>query len=50
MGTGTTTLAALRWGRHSIGVELDPEYYELARKRVQEAQADSWNQATVKVS
>ena len=50
MGTGTTTLAALRWGRHSIGVELDPEYYELARKRVQKAQADSWNQATVKVS
>ena len=50
MGTGTTTLGALRWGRHSIGVELDPEYYELARKRVQTAQANLWNQATVRVS
>ena len=43
MGTGTTTLAALRWGRHSIGVELDPEYYEFARKRVQAEQATLWN-------
>ena len=29
MGTGTTTLGALRWGRHSIGVELTRKYYEL---------------------
>ena len=50
MGTGTTTLAALRWGRHSIGVELDPEYYELARKRVQVAQAKLRGQTAVEVS
>ena len=50
MGTGTTTLGALRWGRHSIGVELDPEYYELARNRIQTGQADLRNQATVRVS
>ena len=50
MGTGTTTLAALRWGRHSIGVELDPEYYELARKRVQVAQAKLRGQTAFEVS
>ena len=50
MGTRTTTLGALRWGRNSIGVELDPKYYKMARKRVQAAQANTWNQATVRVS
>lgn len=34
LGTGTTSLAAARWGRNSIGIELDPEYFELARKRL----------------
>ena len=34
MGTGTTNLAAAKWGRNSIGIEVDPHYYELARKRL----------------
>ena len=34
MGTGTTNLAAARWGRHSIGVEVDPHYFSLARQRL----------------
>ena len=50
MGTGTTTLGAARWGRHSIGVELDPEYFELARKRIQTSQATLRNRTTVRVS
>lgn len=33
-GTGTTNVAAARWGRNSIGLELDPEYYRAAVKRV----------------
>jgi site-specific DNA-methyltransferase (adenine-specific) len=33
-GTGTTLLAALRWQRHAIGVEIDPDYVRLARKRL----------------
>jgi modification methylase len=37
MGTGTTSLAASMWGRHSIGVELEPPYFEIARRRLQEA-------------
>ncbi len=34
MGTGTTNLACARWGRNSIGIELDPNYFDLARERV----------------
>lgn len=33
-GTGTTTLAASRWGRNSVGVEIDPHYYDLTRSRL----------------
>lgn len=29
-GTGTTLLAAMRTGRNSIGLEIDPEYWKLA--------------------
>lgn len=36
MGTGTTTLAAARWGRNSIGVEVDPEYFAMACRRVED--------------
>ena len=34
LGTGTTTVAAARWGRNSIGYEVDPEYMKLARSRI----------------
>lgn len=34
MGTATTNLAAARWGRHSIGIEVEPTYYELATARL----------------
>ncbi len=34
MGTGTTTVAAAKWGRNSIGVELDPHYFDMAEKRI----------------
>ncbi len=33
LGTGTTSVAAARAGRNSVGVEVDPEYLELARHR-----------------
>lgn len=35
MGTGTTNLAAARWGRNSIGVEVDPHYFDLALNRIE---------------
>lgn len=34
VGTGTTSVAALRWGRHSRGIELDSFYFEQACQRV----------------
>lgn len=33
LGTGTTSVAAVRAGRNSVGVEVDREYVELARSR-----------------
>ncbi|MCK4547600.1 MAG: site-specific DNA-methyltransferase [Candidatus Eisenbacteria sp.] len=37
MGTGTTNLATARWGRHSIGYEIDPEYYNYAYNRLMQS-------------
>jgi site-specific DNA-methyltransferase (adenine-specific) len=34
MGSGTTAVAAVRTGRHFVGVETDPDYVELARARL----------------
>ncbi len=34
MGTGTTSLAASIWGRHSIGFEIEPEYLKMVRRRL----------------
>jgi DNA modification methylase len=40
MGTGTTSVASAKWGRNSIGVEIDPHYFEMAEKRIRHT-ADS---------
>ena len=34
LGTASTTLAAMRTGRHSIGVEIDPNYLDLIEDRL----------------
>jgi DNA modification methylase len=39
VGTGSTLVAALRSGRHSYGVELNPAYAEIARQVVTEEKA-----------
>jgi DNA modification methylase len=36
-GTGTTNLAASRWGRNSIGIEIEPRYFAIARRRLEDA-------------
>ena len=36
MGTATTNIAASRWGRDSIGIEIDEHYFQYARKRLGE--------------
>lgn len=37
MGSGTTLVACQRIGRMGTGIELDPEYFDIACKRVEEA-------------
>ena len=39
IGSGTTAIAALNTGRFFIGIEKEPKYVEIARKRVEQAQA-----------
>ena len=34
MGTGTTTVAAGLWGRNSVGVEVDPDYFPMSELRI----------------
>lgn len=37
MGSGTTGVACINTGRRFIGMELDPTYFEVARKRILDA-------------
>lgn len=37
MGSGTTLVACQRLGRQGTGIELDPEYFDIACRRVEEA-------------
>jgi len=44
MGSGQTALAAIKSGRHFIGYEIEPEYVDLARKRILAIEEDLENQ------
>jgi DNA modification methylase len=35
MGTGSTNAASAKWGRNSIGVELEDAYFEMARRKLE---------------
>ena len=39
MGSGTTGVACVQTGRRFIGIEIDPKYYEIAQRRIAEAEA-----------
>jgi len=39
MGSGTTLVACAKLGRKGIGIEIDPDYFEIACKRVRDAYA-----------
>ncbi len=38
MGTGTSSVAAAKIGRHSIGVEVEPSYFDIAASALNEVQ------------
>ena len=38
MGSGTTGVAAKELGRSFLGIEIDKDYYEIAKKRIENAQ------------
>ena len=40
MGSGSTGVACVNTNRHFIGIELDDGYFEIAKKRIEEAYAD----------
>jgi DNA modification methylase len=49
LGTGTTTVAAAKWGRNSIGVEIDPHYSQMAEERVKHAVGNLFSNTKVDV-
>lgn len=50
MGTGTTNIAAAKWGRSSIGIEVDPSYFEMARARIRDETAGLFRDSSVVVN
>jgi DNA modification methylase len=49
LGTGTTSLAAAKYGRNSIGYEIDPKYLTFAHNRITGITAGLFETATVTV-
>ena len=37
MGGGTVAVACVQTGRRFKGIEIDPDYYQIARKRIKQA-------------
>jgi DNA modification methylase len=38
VGSGTTSLAAIKLGRHFVGIDINPKYVELSNQRLSESQ------------
>ncbi len=47
LGTGTTTTAAAKWGRNSIGFEVDSHYFKLAEKRIAQDTSSLFSKAQI---
>ncbi|MEW6052158.1 MAG: site-specific DNA-methyltransferase [Candidatus Zixiibacteriota bacterium] len=48
-GSGTTCRAALECGRNSIGVEIDPKYFEMMCRRLRVAASDLFGRYSILV-
>lgn len=49
MGTGTTNVAAAKWGRSSVGIELTPEYFDMAATRLSRESTNLFSQVAIEV-
>jgi modification methylase len=49
LGTGTTSVAAAKWGRNSVGIEVDPQYFEMAAKRVSHQSHELFSSSEIRV-
>jgi len=47
LGTGTTSVAASKWGRNSIGVEIDPQYFDLAKTRIKKSTSNLFSNSEI---
>jgi DNA modification methylase len=47
LGTGTTTVAAAKWGRNSMGFEVDGHYFQLAQERIAQETSSLFGSARV---
>jgi modification methylase len=50
LGTGTTTVAAAKWGRNSVGCEVDDHYLKLAERRIRSETSSLFSQAEISVA
>ena len=50
MGTATTQVAAARCGRNSLGVEVDPDYFNMATRRLQSETAGLFATAEIRLT
>lgn len=46
MGSGTTGVACLLMGRNFMGCEIDEEYFEIAKRRIEDAKEEMISQKT----
>lgn len=49
LGTGTTSVAAAKAGRNSIGFEVDEHYFDMARKRIESETSSLFSKHTIEI-
>ena len=49
MGTATTNIAAAKWGRSSIGIEVDPHYFEMSAQRIENERPKLFSAHTIRL-
>ncbi|MBN2352045.1 MAG: site-specific DNA-methyltransferase [Spirochaetales bacterium] len=50
MGSGTTNVVAANWGRNSVGIELDKNYFEMAKKKLSTVTRNLFNAIEVEIN